>query len=161
TGRYELWLFPIFIQGEGGPVVKNVELKVGNVVIYKQAGPWRSLTLLLPQNEPGKPYTLTVDDRPPVTFQTGLQPAKAGNPRDTSAPVNLMIPGDGQKISVRNLAKPEEFPNAKEWAADVATLGKPLPPTVPYDRGTGVRRYLSAEVPVSPLTLYAAALPHA
>jgi hypothetical protein len=160
TGRYELWLFPIFIQGEGGPVVKNVELKVGNVSIYKQAGPWRSLTLLLPQNEPGKPYTLTVDSRGPVTFQAGLQPVKAGNPREAIIPVNLMITGDGQKISVRNLAKPEEFPNAKEWAADLAVLGKPLPPSAPYDRGTGIHRYLGAEVAVSPLTLYAAALPH-
>ncbi|MEI9895620.1 MAG: hypothetical protein WDN28_17460 [Chthoniobacter sp.] len=159
TGRYELWLFPIFIQGEGGPVVKNVEVKVGNLVVYKQAGPWRSLTLLLPQNEPGKPYTLTVDGRAPVNFQAGLQRVKPGDPREAIIPVNLMIPGD-QKISVRNLAKPEEFPHAKEWAADLAVLGKPLPPTVPFDRGTGVHRYLGAEVAVSPLTLYAAALPH-
>lgn len=160
TGRYELWLFPVSIQGEGGPVVKNVELKVGNSVIYKQAGPWRSLTLLLPQNEPGKPYVLSVDGRPPVTFQAGLQPVKAGNPHEAVIPVNLMIPGDGQKISVRNLSRPEEFPHAKEWAADVAQLGKPLPPSVPYDRGSGIHRYLSAEVPISPLTLFAAALPH-
>ncbi|MDR3401857.1 MAG: hypothetical protein P4L99_05090 [Chthoniobacter sp.] len=159
-GRYELWLFPIFIQGEGGPVVKNVELKVGNLVVYKQAGPWRSLTLLLPQSEANKPYTLTVDGRAPVNFQAGLQRIKPGDPREVVVPVNLMIPGDGQKISVRNLAKPEEFPHAKEWAADLATLGKPLPPTVPFDRGTGVHRYLGAEVAVSPLTLYAAALPH-
>ena len=160
TGRYELWLFPIFIQGQGGPVVKNVELKVGNLTIYQQAGPWRSLTLLLPQSEAGKPYTLIVDGRPPVSFLAGLQRVKPGDPHDVVIPVNLVIPGDGQKITVRNLAKPEEFPNAKEWAADLAALGKPLPPTVPFDRGTGVHRYLGAEVAVSPLTLYAAALPH-
>ena len=160
TGRYELWLFPVFVQGEGGPVVKNVELKVGNLTIYKQAGPWRSLTLLLPQNEPGKPYTIIVDGRPPVNFQAGLQRVKPGDPRDAIIPTNLMIPAAGPKISVRNLARPEEFPNAKEWAADLAVLGKPLPPTLPFDRGTGVHRYLGAEVAVSPLTLYAAALPH-
>lgn len=160
NGRYELWLFPIFIQGEGGPVVKNVELKAGNAVIYKQAGPWRSLTLLVPQNETGKPYTLTVDGRPPVTFQAGLQPVKPGNPREVVVPVNLTIQGEGQKISVRNLARPEEFPHSKEWAADLATLGKPLPATLPFDRGTGVHRYLGSEVPISPLTVYAAALPH-
>ncbi len=78
TGRYELWLFPIIIEGEGGPVIKNVELKAGSVVVYKQAGPWRSLTLLLPQNEPDKPYTLTIEGRPPVTFQAGLQRGEAG-----------------------------------------------------------------------------------
>lgn len=160
TGRYELWLFPIYIQGEGGPVVKNVELKAGGTTIYKQAGPWRSLTLLLPQNDPGTPYTLIVDGRPPVTFQAGLQPVKTGNPRAVVVPVNVMIPGDGQKISVRNLGKPEEFPHAKEWAADLATLGKPLASAVPFDRGAGVHRYLSSEVPISPLTLYLAALPH-
>jgi hypothetical protein len=160
TGRYELWLFPIFIQGEGGPVVKNVELKSGNTTIYKQAGPWRSLTLLLPQNEASTPYTLIVDGRPPVTFQAGLQPIKPGNPRAVTIPVNLMIPGEGPKVSVRNLAKPEEFPHTKEWAADVAALGKPLPPAVPFDRGTGVHRYLGSEVPISPLSLYTAALPH-
>jgi hypothetical protein len=161
TGRYELWLFPIFIEGEGGPVIKNVELKVGATVIYKQAGPWRSLTLLVPQNEPGKPYTLTIDGRPAVSFQAGLQPAKSGNPREVVYPVNASLAGDGPKISVRNLAHPEEFPHPKEWAADLAALGKPLPPSPPFDRGSGVHRYLGGEVAVSPLTLYAAALPHA
>jgi len=83
TGRYELWLFPIFIQGEGGPVIKNVELKVGSAVIYKKAGPWRTLTLLLPQSEPDKPYILTVDGRPPVTFQAGL-PLTSSDPAVTA-----------------------------------------------------------------------------
>ena len=160
TGRYELWLFPIFIEGEGGPFIKNVELKSGTVTVYKQAGPWRSLTLLLPQNEADKPYTLTIDGRPPVTFQAGLQKVKPGNPREVVFPVNVALTGDGPKISVRNLAKPEQFPQSKEWSDDVAALGKPLPPTAPYDRGSGQRRYLGSEVAVSPLTLYAAALPH-
>ncbi|HEY3898447.1 MAG TPA: hypothetical protein VGM54_07530 [Chthoniobacter sp.] len=160
TGRYELWLFPVIIEGEGGPVVKNVELKTGQTVIFKHAGPWRSLTLLLPQNEPDKPYVLTIDGRPPITFQAGLQHARPGNPREVVMAVNTFLSGDGPKISVRNLAKPEEFPHPKEWAADVAALGKPLPPAPPFDRGSGVHRYLGGEVPVSPLTLYAMALPH-
>ena len=160
TGRYELWLFPVIIEGEGGPVVKNVELKSGQTTIYKQAGPWRSLTLLLPENEPDKPYVLTIAGRPPVTFQSGLQHARPGNPREVVIPVNTFLSGEGPKISVRNLAKPEEFPNPKEWAADVAALGKPLPSAPPFDRGAGIRRYLGGEVAVSPLTLYAMALPH-
>lgn len=160
TGRYELWLFPIVLRGEGGPVVKNVEVKVGGSVIYKQAGPWRSLTLLLPQSEPGKPYILTVDGRPPIPLAVGLQRVKLGTPREAVLPVNAMVAGDGPKISVRNLARPEEFPNAKEWAADLAALSKPLPSAPPFERASGLRRYLGAEVAVSPLTLYATALPH-
>jgi hypothetical protein len=160
TGRYELWLFPVIIQGEGGPVVKNVEVKVGGRSIYKQAGPWRSLTLLLPQNEPARPYVLTVDGRPPVTFSAGLQPVKLGRPSAAVLPVNATISGDGPKITVRHLDRPSEFPNPKEWAADLASLTKPLPPSPPFDRGRGLQRYLGAETPISPLTLYAAALPH-
>jgi hypothetical protein len=160
SGRYELWLFPVVIQGEGGPVVKNVELKVGGSVILKRAGPWRSLTLLLPQSEPGKPYALTVDGRPAITFPAGLQPVKAGSPRAAMLPINATIPGEGPKISVRHLTRPTEFPHAKEWAADLAALAKPLPAPFSFDRGAGLRRYLGSEVPISPLTLYAAALPH-
>src|SRR5262249_41286348 len=119
-----------------------------------------TLTLLLPQNESNKPYVLTVDGRPPVTFSVGLQPAKLGRPVSAVLPVNANIAGDGPKISLRNLERPAEFPFAKEWAADVAALPKPLPPAPPFDRGRGVQRYLGMEVPVSPLTIYAAALPH-
>ena len=161
SGRYELWLFPIRIQGDGGPFIKNVEVKVGGAVIYHQAGPWRSLTLLLPQNQPDKPYVLTVDGRPPITFHAGLQPVKPGTPREVVFPVNAAIAGDGPKISVRNLARPEEFPNPKEWAADVAALAQPLPAPTLVGRGKNLQRYLGAEVPISPLTIYAAALPHA
>jgi len=160
TGRYELWLFPVIIQGEGGPAVKNVEVKIGASPIFKQAGPWRSLTLLLPQNEPGKPYVLIVDGRPPVTFSAGLQPVKLGSPRANIIPVNATLSGDGPKITVRHLDRPAEFPHAREWAADLAALAKPLPPSPPFDRGRGTSRYLGSEIPASPLTLYAAALPH-
>ena len=63
-GRYELWTFPVRIAAEGAPV-KIVELKTGGATIFKQDGPWRSLTLLLPANTPGKPYELSVDRIPP------------------------------------------------------------------------------------------------
>ena len=52
-GRYELWVFPIVVKGEGGPVVKNVELKLDGKVIFHKPGPLRSLTVLLPANERG------------------------------------------------------------------------------------------------------------
>jgi len=160
TGRYELWLFPILIEGEGGPVVKNVDLKVAGAVVYHKAGPWRALTLLLPQNEPGKPYELSVDGRPPVKFQAGFLPFHLGHPQESLFPVNATIPGEGPKITVRRLAKPEEFPHPKEWAADLAALAKPLPPAPAIERVAGLRRYLGIQTPASPLTIYAAALPH-
>ncbi len=159
SGAYELWAFPIVIRGEGGPVVKNVELKIDGRSIYRKNGPWRSLTLLLPANERSHPYELTVDGRGPVKFEAGLAPVKLGDPRERVIPLNAMLPGDGPKISVKNLARPEEFPNPKEWAADLATLARPAPPAAPIVRGTGLARYLGAEVAVSPLTIYAAGLP--
>ena len=61
SGRYELWTFPIRIAGEGSPIVKNIVLKCGGAVVFKKPGPWRSLTLLLPANEAGTPYELTID----------------------------------------------------------------------------------------------------
>ncbi len=160
NGRYELWLFPVLIQGEGGPVVKNVEVKVGGSPIFKQAGPWRSLTLLLPQNEPQNPYVVYVDGRPPITLSAGLQPVKLGRPQAALLPISAAIPGDGPKISVRHLERPAEFPHSREWAADLATLGKPLPGSPAFDRERGLNRYLGSEVAASPLTLYAAGLPH-
>jgi hypothetical protein len=160
TGRYELWLFPISIQGEGGPVVKNVELKAAGAVIYHKAGPWRALTLLLPQNEPGKPYELAVDGRPPVKFQAGVQPFRLGHPQEILFPLKTTVPGEGPKITVECLTRPEEFPHPKEWAADLAALAKPLPPAPAVEKVAGLRRYLGIQTPFSPLTIYAAALPH-
>ena len=157
-GRYELWAFPIVIRGEGGPVVKNVELKTDGRTIYRRNGPWRSLTLLLPANERGHPYELMVDGRGPVKFDAGLAPVKLGDPRERVIPLNVALPGDGPKIAVKNLTSPEEFPNPKEWAADLAALAQPVPAAA-ITRGTGLARYLGAEVPVSPLTIYAAGLP--
>ncbi len=146
-GHYELWLFPVILQGDGGPVVKNVELKVGGVSILKHASACRSLTLLLPQNEPARPYVLTVDGRPPVTFSAGLQPVKLGRPNDALIPISATIAGNGPKIFVRHLSRPAEFPYAKEWAADEAALKKPLPATLPFDRGRSLKRYVGAETP--------------
>jgi len=160
SGRYELWLFPILIKGEGGPVVKNVEVKADGALIYHKAGPWRSLTLLLPQNVPGHPYELSVDGRPPIRIDAGLQAVKLGNPREMPFAMKTALAGDGPKITVQNLARPEAFPNPKEWAADLAALAQPRPAPTAAVRAGGLQRHLGSEVSRSPLTLYAAALPH-
>ena len=160
SGRYELWTFPIRIAGAGGPVVRNVVLKSGGSVVFQKPGPWRSLTLLLPANEPGKPYELTIDGREPVQFNAGLQPVKLGDPRELVFPVEAIIGAGGAQITVRNLARPDEFPNGREWDADVAALRDPLPRAPMPDRDAKLlSRYLGIEVPRSPLLIYAAALP--
>lgn len=154
-GRYELWLFPIIIKGEGGPVIKNVVLKAGGGVVFQKNGPWRSLTLLLPANERGKQYELTVDARPAVRFDAGLMPVKLGSPAEHVFPVNAAVPGEGPRITVMNLARPEEFPHPADWEADVAALLRPRedagPPSVPPPSPAHAR---------SPMLVYATALPH-
>ena len=158
-GRYELWLFPIVIKGEGGPVVKNVEVKADGAVIYHKAGPWRSLTLLLPQNQPGHRYELIVDGRPPLLIDAGLQAVKLGNPREMLFTFSTALAGEGPRITVQNLARPETFPNPKEWAADLAALTQPPPANAVPEPVAGLQRHFAGEVARSPLTLYAAALP--
>jgi hypothetical protein len=160
SGRYELWSFPIIVKGEGGPVVKNVDLKLDGRPLYHKAGPLRSLTLLLPANERGHQYELIVDGRGPVKFDAGLMPVKLGDPQERVIPLNVPLPGDGPKIAIQSLLHPEEFPNPKEWAADLAALAQPVPAPPKFVRGAGLQRYLGIEVPRSPFTIYAAALPH-
>jgi len=161
SGRYELWTFPIVIRGEGAPVVKNVELRTDGVVIFRKAGPWRSLTLLVPANAPGKPYQLHIDGRPGVTFQAGLQPVKLGDPSERVFPLNATLAGEGHKITVTSLSRSEEFPNQKEWNADVAALAQPWErnPSVQQE-ARRLQQHVGVDVPHSPLTIYAAALPH-
>ncbi len=161
AGRYELWTFPIRIEGEGAPVVKNVVLKAGDAVVFKKPGPWRSLTLLLPANQAGKPYELMIDGRGPVQFNAGLQPVKLGDPRELIFPVEATLGMGGAEITVRSLARPEVFPNQREWDADIAALREPLPTAPALSRDAkSLSRYLGIEVPRSPLLIYAAALPH-
>jgi hypothetical protein len=153
-GRYELWTFPVRIAAEGAPV-KIVELKTGGATIFKQDGPWRSLTLLLPANTPGKPYELSVDSRPAVKFDIGLQPVRTGRPKELIRQVDTVIPGSSPAIRVTTLERPEVFPQAKEWAADLAEMKKYVPAPVRYDRLSGLQRAFGVEVPRSPITIYA------
>ncbi|MEQ1859263.1 MAG: hypothetical protein ABMA13_04955 [Chthoniobacteraceae bacterium] len=154
TGRYELWLFPLRIEGEGGPQVKNVVVKVAGAVVFQKDGPWRSLTLLLPANELRKPYEITVAGRGPVKCSVGLAPVKLGNPVERTLSVDARVPGDGPKVRVYTPVRPDEFPNQKEWDADVATTAKFQVAPAPKAAGIALR------TTSSPLTIYAAGLPH-
>ncbi len=160
SGRYELWLFPVLLKGEGGPVVKNVVVKTQGAVVYDKAGPWRSLTLLLPQNEPGHRYEVSVDGRAAVKIEVGLRPVKLGIPREVPVAFNTAVTGEGPKIKIRTLDRPTSFPNPKEWAADLAALAEARPVAPAPEAPQGLQRHLGADVPPSPLTLYATALPH-
>jgi hypothetical protein len=131
---YELWTFPVKIIGDGGPAVRNVVLKSGSAVLYKKDGPWRTLTLLLPASETGRPYELEVDGRPSVKFDLGVMPPKVGAPRERVFALDTFLSGDGPKLRVVTGGRPDAFPQPKEWAADVAALKQPLPPAAKFDR---------------------------
>lgn len=151
-GRWELWLFPLQIKGEGGPAVKNVILReTSGGVIFRKNGPWRTLTLLLPANAPGNPYELTVDGRGPLKIEVGLRPAKPGTPVERTFEVETKVPGDGPRIRVFTPARPEIFPNQKEWDADAAAAANAPIPEKPA---------LKTTVRNPPVMVYAAALPH-
>jgi hypothetical protein len=159
TGRYELWTFPLRISGEGGPGVRNVVLKYRNNVIYKKDGPLRVLTLLLPANEAGQQYELSVAGRAPLKFDVGLMPVKLGAPRERLFQFDRLLPGDGPKVRVSTPARPDVFPYTKEWNADVTALKQPAPAPLKFDRAAGISRYVGVEIPRSPFTVYAAQLP--
>jgi hypothetical protein len=151
-GRWELWLFPLRIQGEGGPHVKNVVLRESaGGVVFRKNGPWRSLTLLLPANAPGKPYELSIDGRGPLKIEVGLKPAKPGSPVERTFEVEAKVPGDGPRIRVFTPAKPDGFPHQKEWEADVAAASDA---SIPKESGSFYAIWKK------PFTVYAAALPH-
>jgi len=145
SGSYELWLFPIVIQGEGGPVVKNVEVKVSGSVVYKQAGPLALAHLLLPAKRCGQPYTLTMRRPAAADVSAGLQRVKAGSPREAVFPVNAMLAGMGRKFPSDLQAR--GISARQEWAADVAALGKPLPARALRPRTACP---ISARMPISP-----------
>jgi len=59
-------------------VLRNVTLRVDGKVVYELDGPVKSLTLLLPQNEPTKPYELMANGKGPAVFSVGLKPTVTG-----------------------------------------------------------------------------------
>lgn len=158
--EYELWTFPVKITGAGPGDVKNVALSVDGKTIYTNAGPLHSLTLLLPQNEAGHPYQLSVAGRPAVTFNAGLEPMVSGDPVYRQMAVNLTVPGS-PKITVASLPHSDTFPNPKEWAEDMASLGKDLPaPVAPVRTVANIAQHVGVDVPRSPETVYAMSLTH-
>ncbi len=159
-GRYELWTWPLLIKGEGGPVVKLVELRYEGRLIYKKDGPWRSLTLLLPASEKGKQYELHIAGRPAMKFNVGLAPVKPGDPQERVIGFHAPLAGEGPKIVVSLPTRREIFPGQEEWEADLAALAHAQPERFAFDRGPGIGKYVGIEVPRSPFTIYAAALPH-
>jgi hypothetical protein len=154
-GRWELWLFPLRIEGEGGPYVKNVILRESSGgIVFRKNGPWRSLTLLLPANAPGKPYELTVDGRGTMKIEIGLKQSKPGTPIARALEVETKVPGEGPRIRVFAPARSEMFPNQKEWDADVAAAAKGLP------EGKSAPEPKPEVWQHTPVMVYAAALPH-
>jgi hypothetical protein len=152
----EIWTFPVLIQGEGDSDVQNVVLKNDGQEIYSNTGPFRSLTLLLPQNQSGKPYELSVNGRPPLRFDAGLEPVQSGQPRDVVKTIRAQIGGAGPKITVQN--GPPPFNAQKEWGADLAARSSA--PAIVAARVRGWNERVGIDVPRSPLSINAVNLPH-
>ncbi len=155
AGRYEIWTFPVKIEAEGAPAVKNVVLKSGGKVIYKKAGPLRVLTLLLPAGN----YEVSVNSRPSLPFSAGLLPGKLGSPTDRPIAIDAEIAGEGPRIRLQSVVRPEVFPNPEAWAADCLALTESSPIRSPRTRPKGMRRWLGVEAPASPMSIYAMELP--
>ncbi|WP_248929272.1 fibronectin type III domain-containing protein [Paenibacillus hamazuiensis] len=162
TWDYELWTFPVKIAGDVPGTVKSVVLKNDGKEIYNSGTQiLNSLTLLLPQNEAGKPYELWVDGRGPVAFDVGLAPVIPGHPKDVPLKLNKTVPGTGPNITVTGLEAPEAFPHQNAWDADVQALAAAKPSSPKYEQETGsIARHLGTEVPRSPETINFVYLPH-
>ncbi|NOU69400.1 hypothetical protein GC096_35875 [Paenibacillus sp. LMG 31461] len=159
---YELWTFPIRIGSSVPGSVKQVILKNDGKEIYNSGTrSYDSLTLLVPQNEAGKPYELWVDGRGPVRFDAGLQPIVAGNPKDMPIEVNLTIPGAGHAFTVQSVEQSDSFPNQSAWDADVQALAGVKPAIPAYEpASTSIERHVGIDVPRSPETINFVYLPH-
>jgi len=154
---YELWTFPVKISARGTQGVTTVSLAMDGKTIYARSEPLRSLTLLLPQNEAGHPYRLAVNGGAAQSLNVGLAPLSPGDPRERVLPVRLAVGG----VEIVSLDKPEQFPNEKAWAGDVAALGKDAPALIAYaPNRKGLARHVGLDVPLSPETVNLVTLPH-
>ncbi|HEY0072870.1 MAG TPA: LamG-like jellyroll fold domain-containing protein [Abditibacteriaceae bacterium] len=142
---YELWAFPILIQGAGEADVKDVVLKYDGKIIYRNAGPLRSLTLLLPQGS--MPYELSVAGRPFQQFAAGL----SSNLRLSAWPVNIVLSGT-PRITVTNA--PPAFIHKKEWDEDLKAMreAKASGAMPPFQTSSSAAR--------PPISVYAINPPH-
>ena len=154
---YELWTFPVIIEGQSAGDVKNVVLRYKGEEIYNTGDfEYNTLTLLLPQNEAGIQYELSVNGST-FSFDVGLEPVTPGNPRDILIDLNQR----SGIYTVKNLNRPQSFPNQAEWDADIAALTLPKPQPLEYTRDTStIKSHLGIDVPRSPVEINFIALPH-
>jgi len=153
--NFELWVFPVKISGK----LETVVLKNEGREIYKRQEKLDSLTLLLPQNEAGKPYEISVNGRAFQSFDAGLKPVIVGAPKDEIIEIAFKIPDTD--ISVANLEKPHKWMYEKEWAEDAAAQAAGRTGEVgQVSSRTGFARYLGIQVPRSPLEIYTVSLIH-
>ncbi len=159
---HSLWVFPVKIASSTAGSVKNVILKSEGTEIYNSGNKtFNSLTLLLPQNEKGKPYELWVDGRGPVSFNAGLKDIEPGNPKDEPIAIDLQLPGSGPAITVKALEKPDTFPNQAKWNEDVTALSSAKPATPSYTpASSSLQSRVGLEVPRSPVGVNFVYLPH-
>jgi hypothetical protein len=156
-GVYELWTFPVKITSPAGVTpVSDVHLTYNGKEIYNAAGPFRSLTLLLPQVAAGQSYALQVARSQPVSFKAGLLPVKPGDPEELPIPVNVSISVSGKHFSVSNQDIAPTFHYQKDWDADLAAMTAPLPtlPALPGPVGA-VSDMIGRAVPRSPISINA------
>ncbi|GBF76486.1 hypothetical protein PA598K_04960 [Paenibacillus sp. 598K] len=159
---YELWTFPVRIEGSAVGDVSDVSLRYDGREIYNSGSEsYRSLTLLLPQNEPGKPYELRVNGRGPVQFDAGLEPVIAGSPRDEPIVFEQTLPGAGPAVTIRSVDAPDEFPHSQQWGEDVQALSDEIPDAPVYEEAEdSIADYVGLDVPRSPLGINFVYLPH-
>ncbi len=157
SDEFEIWTFPVKISGPIGSVV----LKNDGKEIYNRSEKLESLTLLLPQNEAGKPYEISVNGAPFQKFDAGLAPVVPGDPKELPLAVSFSFAGG---VTVKNLERPASFPYQNEWDATLAAMKNGAEqekfartPATPL---SGFNRYLGLDVPRSPLEIYTVSLTH-
>ena len=121
--NFELWVFPVKLSGD----IQSVVLKNDGKEIYNRSEKLESLTLLLPQNEGGKPYGISVNGKPFQSFDAGLKPVVVGNPKEERIEVNLRVPGTN--ISIANLENPKNGFTTKNGRR--MSPRKPIPKNAP------------------------------
>ncbi len=153
--NFELWVFPVKVIGN----IESVILKNEGREIYNRQEKLNSLTLLIPQNEPGKPYEISVNGKAFQSFDAGLKPVIVGAPKDEVIEIAFKIAETD--VTVANLEKPHKWMYEKEWAEDVAAQAAGGTAEVnSASSRTGFARYLGTQVPRSPLEIYTVSLPH-
>ncbi|MEI6520071.1 MAG: LamG domain-containing protein [bacterium] len=160
SGEFELWVFPIIISGEGDADIDSVDLIMDGKSIYKRNEKFKSLTLLLPANINNKKYELSVNGREAVKFDIGLQKVKLGNPKDLPIEVNLIVPGEGKKIFVKNLLTPETFAYQKEYDEALKDMkAKTYPPSFNNNiNTTPLKSHINIDTPLSPVSTHLVAM---